>query len=307
MRELIFFTLHGYPVAADAAEIIEIEGIRSLFLPPLSPGYLAGLTSIDGRTVALAHLAVCCGLSREEKIGDRTVLWIDRSLDFCGFVINDSPQKIKVEQKKIKPLPDYLATPFYRNQVVTDGKIIPLLDLKQIFQNLLKDDLKTRPVLGFETFPPVSSEKLVRFCCAKYQLAAPAHDFFLFESAAEITPLFGQPDFLYGVSQQGNHLVPIISLQVRLDLPQQEKSNILICRTEENGYGLLIDADEQVEVVDSSPALSIPPWMSRPGLDQAIDIDNRLVPQINPAELLASELKLDHRGASIIDEKRLCP
>lgn len=105
------------------------------------------------------------------------------------------------------------------------------------------------------------------------------------------------PEYLEGVVQYGEGVVPVIDLRKRLGVPAtfKEETRVMILQLEAHRVGVVVDQVLEVLRVDA-PAIAAPPPMVR-GLAAAyisgiISRQSRMIVVLNAAKLFTSKEKL---------------
>lgn len=85
------------------------------------------------------------------------------------------------------------------------------------------------------------------------------------------------PDFLEGVVQYGDSVVPVVDLRKRLEVPAElgEEVRIMVLRLEDQKVGVLVDQVTEVARVDSTTISSPPPMVRGLAADYIAGIISR--------------------------------
>ncbi|HAK60916.1 MAG TPA: hypothetical protein DCO77_11120, partial [Nitrospiraceae bacterium] len=250
MRELLLLNLGGIRYGVWKDEILAVRGIETLHRLPLSPTCIAGMSILDDRTITLADLSVCIGLSPITRRGKNRILVLSEEEKVPGFIIDGEIKEVSISSSDVFDIPDYLKTPLIKTCALHASEPVPIIDIALLYDRVLTAD-REPPMADFHVTGQrplsLSSIRSVRvFVSGGESFAAPAgdikHDAVKPGRASRLALI---PPYVNGIAHYRGRIIPLIHLSRRIKLPKAGRAGLMfVARLGKEDFGLLVDSDK---------------------------------------------------------------
>ncbi len=294
MREIFLIRIGDQQYAVWKDEIESVTNIPTLHRLPLSPSCIAGMSIIDGRTITLADLPVCIGHAPASANGKSRILMLSGNGKISGFLVQGEIDSLALQPDALVPMPGYLTTEVIDSCAILASAPIPVINLHQLVQHLLKDGHEQpQPSLSIPAAGPrpAPAAKFRLFSLNEELFAADAADI---EDAGAKTgntaALSAVPRYVKGIVLHDRALLPLIDLAQRISLqPAANTDQMLVARFGDAKFGLLIDQDHSARSLSEVRVRELPPLARSFWLSTALGHANGIVPVIDIAALLSHD------------------
>lgn len=297
MKELTLFNLADLKYGIWRDKFQAIKEVKSIHWLPPDPGFISGMSAIEGRTIALFDLCACLGLpaiDRKKEI--YSVLLCEYEGKHAAFMVDFVIGNHSIPLEAVFSMPDYLRTEVVDTCAVHASEPTPVINISSLFKNVLEQNFKPLApefhILGTQT-NDLSSVKTVRvFTSGDEFFAIPAT---CVEKkslmAGTVCKMAMLPDYVNGITVQKGKILPQIHLSRRLKLPEDGTGEMmLVADIGGQGFGLLVDSDigqwgSKNFIVKPLPELVQSNWQKN-----AVILADKIIPIVEPEQLLTEQL-----------------
>lgn len=301
MRELTLLNFNEMKYGIWRDEFHSIENVSAIHWFSPEPGYIAGMSSVNGRTVTLFDLSACLGfppLSR--KRADYIAILLPYKKKYAGFLVDFVIEGFSISDKQLFAMPAYLRTAVVDSCVGQNSEfdeITSVINIPHLFEMVLKTDFKP-PSVAFQISEIQQSTKTemqtVRvFTSGGKTFAIPASSAEKVSQTPEVVSKMDfLPPFIKGVTLYNEEIIPLIHLAICLKMPEGSDGQMLVSDISGNKFGLLVDSDKgQLETanlsVRSLPAMAKSDWLVNAIINSEENIP-QVIPLIDLGALLAA-------------------
>lgn len=265
MRTLYLTNLGGMRYGIWKDEVRSVREAPPVHRLPLSPACVAGISVLDGRSTALADLAVCVGLRPPDQGGKGLVLFVAGKDADSAFIVPGPLAEAEVPSDAVFPMPDYVRTAEIDTCVVLDSAPVPVINLTGLYAHIHEAD--PEPSVPSFTAPPgrhpiAPEENGVRLISSGGELFA-----LLFRDLAGspvppglVSPLALTPRYVRGLVFHDQSVFPVIHLSERMGLPAPGGANVMaVAGLSSARFGFLVDEDQGTPPADQVRVMPLPP------------------------------------------------
>ncbi|NOQ36675.1 MAG: hypothetical protein GQ569_12410, partial [Methylococcaceae bacterium] len=294
MRDLYLLNFDNNQYGIWEDELLFCDKTRYVSQLPMFPDYIAGICSIEkGHSLTLADLAVCLGYTKEQKQDKAHALLLTEDKNFAGFCVYGDLEQIPVDEKDCHLISDYLKSDVINSCIMFDQAIIPIINIQVLFGRLLNEQYilpKIEACLPDLLAEPINYLKTARlFSCAQQLFACPV------EVVDTVIPLFRKivnlpatPDYIAGMIEHHEQLIPVINLAKWLEIEEQKPARtLLVCILEGHYFGFLVEKDFG-EASGELTFRNFPELLQFYCLQHALIIDEKIVPVVDFNLLITS-------------------
>jgi chemotaxis signal transduction protein/nucleoid-associated protein YgaU len=295
MKNFLLFDFGGVKYGVVEEDINEVREEGPLHRLPLSHRCLAGLAIVDDRTVMLADLAACVGLSPLTGARKGLFLLIDTNEKIAGFAVSAAMERIEASLEHIRALPAYVKNDIVDTGLIHQSRIVPLINLPKLHERIQKGMLEPShaafSIPASLPFEPSSCEAVWIFSAGGQQFAVPADSVRPVATVPEsLSPLVPAPSHVRGLLFQDGDVLPVIDTASLLGLPgEHAKKAMLTADIGGSPYGLLVGADHGFAWGPSFRTQPLPPLCRSSWMPCAVAAPETVIPVLDVASLLASD------------------
>ncbi len=272
MRDLLILNLGGISFGVWRDEIISIRDVQTIHRLPLTPMCIAGMSILDGRTVTLADLAVCIGLSPISRDCAQHILLLSETEKMTGFVVDGGIGSAEISDDAILSMPGYLKSAVIETCAEYQSEPIPIINISSLYGRLQTAE-REPPSAEFripEVLPlNASSLTRVRVFESGGELFASA-DRGIEETSirpGRVSRLALLPQYVAGITHHNGRILPLINLARLMKLPAKNAGPLMLTADiSGSGFGLMIDGDHgalnsKEFSVKPLPHIAVSAWM----------------------------------------------
>jgi len=134
-QELLCFKVADEKYAVNIMEIKEIIKPREATEVPRVPPYVSGVLSLRGIIIPIINLRMRLGHAVVEVAGKERIIVVKKGEEFCGVMVDEVIQVVRIAQASIEPPPavlDGIDRDFVEGIGRFDGQILILLNLARV-------------------------------------------------------------------------------------------------------------------------------------------------------------------------------
>lgn len=295
VRTLYLVNLGGAQYGIWKDEVCSVTEVETVHRIPLSPACIAGVSVIEGRSTALADLAVCIGLQPVNSARSGRVLLVEgRNLN-SGFIVFGTIEEVDIPPDAIRPMHSYVRSDEIDICAIHGSRPVPVIGLGRLYDRLH----------GRTTDPPVPALALPAVKRTRPALKKPVR---LFSVGGEIfalsstvlpgpparpggfTPVALAPRYVKGLVVHEDAVIPVISLARRMGLPGRGMEDLMVVANfSRTRFGLLVDEEKGKLPAGEFIMKQLPP-VTATGWTQTVVLSGGMViPLVEPARVLATE------------------
>lgn len=295
-RKLTLLNLGNMNYGVWEDEILSIKDVRAIhWLPPV-PEYIAGMSILNGGTVALFDFPACIGLSSVNK--DKSsyfVLLTEQEKKKAGFIVDDIISQISIPSDAVFPIPDYLKTPVIESCAICESKPIPIVNISTLYNLVQKTDYVPYKsnLLSLKSRQDACSAESIRvFECSDETFAVSSNFIDTSpEKPGPVSQLSLTPAYVEGMSFYNKSVLPLIHLSQLLNLSgDKSRETMLVANINGQNFGFLVDSDiGKLNSINYS-LKPLPPVAQSCSILKAAVYQNKIIPLIDLDVLLSGSV-----------------
>lgn len=133
--EFLCFKVSDEIYGINIMDIKEIIKPRQVTEVPRAPGFVSGVISLRGTIIPIIDMLLRLGLVREELTGKERVVVIKNGDSFCGLMVDEVIQVVRIAKESVEPAPAILEgidRDFVSGIGRADGRMVIILNLESI-------------------------------------------------------------------------------------------------------------------------------------------------------------------------------
>lgn len=299
MRTLYLIDLGGMEYGIWKDDVRSVSDVPAVHRLPLSPECIAGISVLDGRSTALADLAVCIGLQPVPISEQGRVVFVAGKDTDSGFVVPGPLEEVDVPPDAVFPMPEYVKTAEVDTCVVHGSRPVPVINIARLYSHLHEAD--PNPSVPAFTVPParrpgLPSPGTMRLFTAGGELFAVPASIIPKPSVlpGRITPIALTPRHIEGLVFHEGTVFPVVHLAERMGLPARgDGRSMMVAGLSGIRFGFLIDEDKGTMPAGEMTVMPLPPVAETEWTPAAVLYRGAVVPVIDIAAVVGAAARED--------------
>ncbi len=281
-RQLVSFEVAGEEFGLDIIEVQEIIKIPEITRVPKAPEFVEGIINLRGGVLPIIDSRRRFDLEVKEWTDSNRILVANIEGKMTGIIVDSVSEVLRLPESAIEPAPSLMGTGAEYlegiGKLEEEGRLINLLNLKKFLaiegmeefsenlKSITKEKEKTREDKMDRN---VSDEvQLVGFRLGEEQYAVGISEVQEIIRVPEVTRIPKAPEFVEGVINLREKVLPVLSLRKKFaleDVKKMDSQRIIVVNIDGISTGMIVDSVSEVLRLPKDSIEPPPPLLS--GLD----------------------------------------
>ena len=280
-------------------EIIRLPKVTEV---PLTPDYIKGISNLRGEVFPIIDLKKRLGIEGDIPENAKTIV-IRKDDDIFGIIVDRTSQVIDVGEKDIEKAST--SNEFIENVIRIDDTIYMILEIDKFIEKNReiegkeKQNRQQRGTLSEKKKEDIVQENYVQL--VTFEMGDEIYGF-LIKDVQEIiryrepNEVPNMPDYVKGVIDLRNIILPVVDLRTMLDIPwiaPDEFTKVIVVQTEDAKIGFIVDRIREVLRIGESKIKEPPSIIKardRNEIKGIVKVENETIMLLDPVVLIPQEV-----------------
>lgn len=288
--------------------IISVHEIQRVHRIPFAPPTFSGISSIDGKMTRILDLQACLGHKPLSEKGEGQALVPSSARGKDAFLVRGGLARLEVRAESLLPMPHHLATPVMEHCVLYSQRLMPVVNIENLYKDLLQGQLAPPTLSLPETFKKdrsssgLAGKGMMILKIGGETFAVPdslaAHKAIRLPRLVEM-PL--APPYAPGIVHRKGKVWTVLDPSVRLSI-HQESDRRLFLPLEGESFGLLINGSRGRLKAKEYNVQPLPPPFKSDILNSTVVSKDEVIPFLEtkflPTDKTVEFAKVKYKTAS---------